>query len=46
MRNLLPFALCSALLKAFLALGGDPLLLENLHFLGEVSVERAEEILA
>lgn len=43
-RNLLPFALSGVFLKALLTLGCNPLLLENLDFLGKVSINRAEKV--
>lgn len=41
----LPLATGGELLKFLLTFRSDPLLLENLHFLGEVRVERTEEFL-
>ena len=40
----LPFALGRVFLEHFLTLGSDPLLLENFHFLRQMSLNCAEEV--
>lgn len=42
--ELLPFAFGCMFLKLLLTLDGDPLLLKNLNFLGEKSVDGAEKV--
>lgn len=42
--ELLPFAFGCMFLKLLLTLNGDPLLLENLNFLGEISVDGVEKV--
>lgn len=42
----LPFAFSSVLLELVLALGADPLLLEDLDFFAEMPVDGTEEVLS